>query len=440
MRITKLHIKAYKNIQDFDWELNPDYPVAVIVGKNASGKSNLLEAILLIFAQIRTERIDKKFRFEVEYQDFDQNVILFKNNKNGFSSTRNGASINANRVFPKQIIAYYAGTTSRMAHIIKEYRKKRETTREFDIVYTHPAHFRFALLALFGSNLERIKDGLLKDKFGIKELISFQIKIQKPEYSLPKEANKENFWFAPISLKSFFETLIQSGTSQNSGNDYTIDFDKKALERLMESLIIGITNERQLFEYLSESFEGGFIKTVEINLKKTDIVNPINYKDLSEGEKQRIGMRGTIELFLGSETLFLLDEPDSFAHPRWQWQFVPDLQETLGDSRSLQVIFVTHSPLVLSTVRDNAFMMEGGQIQELNDLYGMDVDTVLIDGMETSVRPPQVVEDFESYFIFIESGRGESDEAKKKRQDLERIYPLNHPSFSKADMLRSLYI
>ena len=53
MRITKLSIKKYKNLEDFSWELNPDYPVAVIVGKNGSGKTNLLEAIITIFQDLQ---------------------------------------------------------------------------------------------------------------------------------------------------------------------------------------------------------------------------------------------------------------------------------------------------------------------------------------------------------------------------------------------------
>jgi AAA15 family ATPase/GTPase len=453
MRITKLYIKSYKNLQDFTWELNPDYPVAVIVGKNASGKSNLLEAILTIFAQVRTDKVDKKFYFEIAYQDIDRNEIVFKNDDKGFSSTKtifkkepeSGNiistinSIDSNSVFPKQIVSYYAGISTRMRAIIRRFRNLNPAYQDFDIIYTDPIYFVFSAVALLGSKLPRIKEDLLTKIFEIDELVEFQFKIQKPSYSLPKEASIDNFWSAPANLRAFFETLIQYGKSGKNANDYTIMLDAKALSSVMDSPIIN-NDERKIFEYFSETFVNEYTKATTLKIKKKGITEPLFFMDLSEGEKQRIGMRGTIELFLGSETLFLLDEPDSFAHPRWQWQFVPDLQETLGDSRSSQVIFVTHSPLVLSTVRDNAFMMEGGQIQELNDLYGMDVDTVLIDGMETSVRPPQVAEDFESYFILIESGRGETDEAQKKRQDLENIYPLNHPSFSKADMLRSLYI
>lgn len=439
MRITKLYIKSYKNLQEFEWELNPASPVAVIVGKNASGKSNLLEAILLIFAQVRTNKTTKDFQFEIQYQDIDQNLIILKNEGNDFTCTKNSTPIDVNKVFPKQIVAYYAGITSRMSNIVKEYRGKRDD-KDFDIVYTEPVHFRFALLALFGSKLDRIKNELLAKTFGINELIICQLKIRKPRYITSKEAMLENFWFAPDKLKVFFQTLIETGKVETTINDYTISFDKEELQKLMDSPIIS-TNESNLFEYLSDSYSNDYIRTVGFSFKKEGVTKPLTFEDLSEGEKQKIGMRGTVELFLGSETLFLLDEPDAFAHPRWQWEFVPDFVEAFKEGpQSSQIIFVTHSPLVLSTVKDNAFVMDGGKIAELNNLYGKDVDTVLIDAMDTEKRLKQVDIDFEKYYILIESGRGETEEAKIMRAELENIYDINHPSFSKADMLRALYI
>jgi predicted ATPase len=447
MRITNLYIKSYKNLQDFTWELNPDYPVAVIVGKNASGKSNLLEAILMIFVEAQRD-IEVKFNnfpfeFEISYQlgDFIIETVIMKYTDNEFSCFKNQRIIDPIDVLPNKIVSYYAGISERFLEIIKEYLiNKKNRKRSFDIIHIETVHYKFALLTLLASKLKRLRTDLLAEKLEIVELVSFNLKIQKPISSLPEDASKENFWSAPNNLAVFFGELYKNKDwVEETKDEIVLGFKNTDLEGVMKSSIIN-DYEDNFFDLLSKSFANGYIKELDILFKKNGVTEILSFEALSEGEKQRIGMRGTIELFLGNETLFLLDEPDAFAHPRWQWQFVPDLQETLGDSRSSQVIFVTHSPLVLSTVRDNAFMMEGGQIQELNDLYGMDVDTVLIDGMETSVRPPQVAEDFEPYFILIECGRGETDEAQKMRQNLENIYPLNHPSFSKADMLRSLYI
>lgn len=437
MRITKLYIKSFKNLQDFTWELNPAYPVAVIVGKNASGKSNLLEAILTIFAQVRTDKVDKKFHFEVVYQDIDTNEIVFRNDEKGFSATRNGSSIDANRVFPKQIVSYYAGTSTRMRGIIARFRNLNPTHQDFDVIYTEPIYFVFSAIALLGSKLPRIKDELLEKTFGIEALSEFKVKIQKPSYSLPKEASIDNFWSAPAHLKAFFEMLILHGKSEKNANDYILTINPSALNSVMDSPVIN-NDERKIFEYFSETFSKEFIKSTSLKIKKKGIENPLLFTDLSEGEKQRIGMRGTIELFLGSETLFLLDEPDAFAHPRWQWQFIPDLQETLGDSLSAQVIFVTHSPLVLSTVRDNAFVMEGGKIDPLYGIYGEDVSMSLA-RMDTDDRLPEVEDKIALYKAMIQDGNIHTERAKLLKAELVEELGPNHSALIALSPLETLY-
>jgi predicted ATPase len=438
MRITKLYIKSYKNLQDFTWELNPDYPVAVIVGKNASGKSNLLEAILLIFAQVRTDKVDKKFYFEIAYQDIDRNEIVFKNDDKGFFTTKNGNGIaDINSVFPKQIVSYYAGISTRMRGIIRRFRNLNPAYQDFDIIYTEPIYFVFSAIALLGSKLSRIKEDLLEKVFEIEDLVEFQIKIQKPSYGLPKEASIDNLWSAPANLRAFFETLIQYGKSEKNATDYTLTLDAKALSSVMDSPIIN-NDERKIFEYFSETFVNEYTKVATLKIKKKGITEPLFFMDLSEGEKQRIGMRGTIELFLGSETLFLLDEPDSFAHPRWQWQFVPDLQATLGDSRSSQVIFVTHSPLVLSTVRDNAFMMEGGNIREIYGTYGQDSGMSLIK-MDSEDRLKEVQDRVDSYAALVQDGNMQTDRAKEMKAQLIDELGINHPVFIELEPLEKLY-
>ena len=438
MRITKLYIKSFKNLQDFTWELNPEYPVAVIVGKNASGKSNLLEAILLIFAQVRTDSVDKKFHFEVIYQDIDRNEVIFRNDEKGFSSTRNGNAIDPNRVFPKQIVAYYAGISQRMDWLIWEYRKKKDSIRDLDIIYTQLAHYKFALLALLGSSLDRIKKVLLSDTFQIEKIVSFSIKIQQPYTKLVNSPSSEDYWSAPVNLAGFFNSLLEFSGSRKKEKvfrteGFLLDFDTKGLKKLMS-----LYYENQFFEYLSESLSYGFIRDVEITFKKKSVDEYLTFEDLSEGEKQKIGMRGTIELFLGNQTLFLLDEPDAFAHPRWQWEFVPDLQETLGDSLSSQVIFVTHSPLVLSTIKDNAFVMENGKIEPLYGIYGEDVSMSLA-RMDTDDRLKEVDDKIALYKAMIQDGNIHTDRAKQLKAELVEELGINHSAIIALSPLETLY-
>lgn len=440
MRITKLYIKSFKNLQEFNWELNPEYPVAVIVGKNASGKSNLLEAILMIFIEAQRDIENKfegfPFEFEINYQ-FDLDQLTIKYEKNSFVCTKNEKPIDPLDALPNKIVSYYAGISERMLGIIKDYViNKKNQNRSFNIIHSETIHYKIALLALLASK-EPTKRAFL-EKFNINEFITLSLKIQKPDYTLLNDPKKENYWSAPENLKLFFDVLTQnSSVSTDSKEEYHIILSGMGLEKLINSQIID-NKEVNLFNLLSSAYATGYIKDIDVRFKKKDKDGVLTFELLSEGEKQKIGIQGAVVLFLELKTLFLLDEPDAFAHPSWQWNFVPELKEALDEQFSSQAIFVTHSPLVLSTVQDNAFVMESGGIKPIYGTYGQDV-TFSLAKMGTDDRLEKVQKKLDMYFAYIQSGEARNEEAIKIKKELEEEIGINHPELQRATVLETLF-
>lgn len=52
MRIKHLGIKAFKNLRNFLIKFDAESPTTVLVGRNGTGKSNLLEALTIIFRDL----------------------------------------------------------------------------------------------------------------------------------------------------------------------------------------------------------------------------------------------------------------------------------------------------------------------------------------------------------------------------------------------------
>ena len=50
MRLKRLWIDGFKNLNDFEIDFNDKEGITVLIGNNGSGKSNVLEAISAIFA------------------------------------------------------------------------------------------------------------------------------------------------------------------------------------------------------------------------------------------------------------------------------------------------------------------------------------------------------------------------------------------------------
>lgn len=445
MRITKLSIKKYKNLENFEWELNPDYPVAVIVGKNGSGKTNLLEAIITIFQDLQLySEIDKRntlpdFEFEIIYQHLDDIIRITNNGE--LKIWRNETEVGLDEletlrqdvsggkdILPKTIFVYYAGSSLRLKNLvnksISQYQiLSRQPNFQYALTqplfYYEPIHYRCVFLSLFVSTLDIIKEDFLKTDLKIEKLESADFTISDAD--------------APAYLQRFIGFLKEHGERQT-----TLEKNHTRYRILAADLISEFQgNEMYLFRQVSNLALARFLTALEFRFKKQDVAETLKFSDLSEGEWQRIAIRGAMGIFQGEETLFLLDEPDTFAHPRWQWDFAPDLEKTIGENKNAQAIFITHSPLVLSTIKDNDFMMMNGAISPIDKkLYGEKLEIVLSEMHGDSNR---VEADFKNYFEFIEKGEGESPEALEIRKVLEEKYGVNHSEIARADMWIAFY-
>src|SRR5882757_1398602 len=70
MKINSLKIKEYKRLKDFEIEFHK--PISVLIGKNGSGKSSLLEALAWIFRSanltyVHSQREKTPFEFQISY-------------------------------------------------------------------------------------------------------------------------------------------------------------------------------------------------------------------------------------------------------------------------------------------------------------------------------------------------------------------------------------
>ena len=67
MRLDRLHIRSrFKNLCDFRIDFDEDSEMTVLVGHNGTGKSNLLEALTIIFRDLDLgER--PRFSYELHY-------------------------------------------------------------------------------------------------------------------------------------------------------------------------------------------------------------------------------------------------------------------------------------------------------------------------------------------------------------------------------------
>ena len=66
MRLDKLHITAFKNLNNVTVDFDEKSSTTVLVGRNGTGKSNLLEALTIIFRDLDFQE-GPTFGYQIEY-------------------------------------------------------------------------------------------------------------------------------------------------------------------------------------------------------------------------------------------------------------------------------------------------------------------------------------------------------------------------------------
>jgi AAA15 family ATPase/GTPase len=105
MRIDKVYIENFKNLIEFEIDLAENFMETVLLGQNATGKSNLIEALVLIFKYLDLDRAPS-FSYRIEYVCRGYKVKAEFDNKRSFYIDGRKISIqdfkdNKNKYLPK---------------------------------------------------------------------------------------------------------------------------------------------------------------------------------------------------------------------------------------------------------------------------------------------------------------------------------------------------
>lgn len=450
MRITRVDVKNWRILKNSQAEFRT--PCAVIIGENGSGKSTLIELILSIFELVFKKMKDPKAigdvdGFYLEYETKDEmgnlHQVTFESGYIEGSTPRElkieiddatysikedgGEKLKA--LLPSNIIAYYAGDTKRVEGICRYFVEEsldavRKSGNDYTLsplhlpidvpfIYSDLYHLPIALTSLL------VGDGKsnVLEKLNLKpELVNVTVRLKKPHWAT---AGSGDFWGNSSQLfNDFLRGLIDHSISTRNGDDF-IETEVSAMNLRDYLEETGIAHRGVfLFQIFDLLYNNGLLDYVDVSWKnKGTDADAISIEYFSEGEKQVIMTSALIEFWDKQHCLFLLDEPDTFLHPKWQSQFLPEVMENLKES---QAIITTHSALMLSTMAEGSelFVMKDGQLMVYSEsTYGMVAGDIMETAMETAPRDNRVAALLEETENDIEAGR--MKEAKEKLAELE---------------------
>lgn len=412
MRIDTVYIKKFKNLKEFNIDIDERQWENVFLGQNATGKSNFFEALVLIFKNLDINiKGSPPFEYNIFYTCRGKRINIYvKDGKYHFTTwgkfakgkwvslmeySRAEFERRKDEFLPNHVFIYYSGTSERLQNVYIEHQKnyyleiikseakekKIDTLRRIFLVQN--IHSKFAVLSffIFGSKKEKVLE-FLKTELSITDLNSLLLVLRKPIWS-KVSSDKEMFWNSGGLVRSFLEQLwayslapiyntesveVSYKSSESQERLYLYVQSKQQLSKLAKE---HYDNSIQFFNALESTYISDLIENIKVRVEKKTATETIPFSEMSEGEQQLLTVLGMLRFLKDKESLILLDEPDTHLNPLWKWKYLDYFREYVGRDDTTQILISTHDPLLI-----------GGLLKEQIRVFKSDED-----GFVSAVAP-----------------------------------------------------
>ena len=416
-RLVELWLEDFKNLKDYAIRFPSHAGLDVVLGWNGTGKSNLFEALVILFRDLYEWHDGNRwpakpmngFRLVYELNEHTIEVVwspqrmkrpVVKKAPRGAGA----ALVKLERVEREQLVlpgfvfGYYSGPTNRLAeHFLPmkqaHYDRLRGAPsddagtlasllekRRFFCAETH--HAKYVLLAFLYREDPTISD-FLERRLRIVGFESALFVIRKPRWA-KKSSKAQDFWGATGIMRRVMERLRDHAIApmvlkQKVSYGYRSTTEEHYYFLLPDlaslySFAGAYQDARTFFLALESTDFSELIHDVKIQVRvksnETDSVS-ITFRQMSEGEQQLLMVLGLMRFTQSHQSLVLLDEPDTHLNPHWSVSYVKDLARVMSEGaeksaeqRSSQILLATHDPLVIA-----------GLVKEQIHLLLRDLDT-----------------------------------------------------------------
>lgn len=397
MIIKTLSYVNYRGLKTGSIEFDPR--LTVVVGKNGSGKSSVLQAVTTavswIIARIKSEKGIGQYIDELSVTNGHQNA---------------------------QIIAGF----DEFGEVTIPNKAKNGVPKRFSIDLNGLRSYSNTIREQLGATGMKCSVPVFA-YYGVKRaVIDIPLRIRNSEEHM-LETYKDCLNGA-AKFRDFFMWFRNQEDLENEIRlDREGDYSSRelgAFRRAMQSFMPEYTNVRVRR------------KPLRMTVRKDE--DELNVAQLSDGEKIYLALIGDLcrRLVLANPTLedplkgrgiVLIDEIDLHLHPKWQGEIAQRLTKVF---ENLQFIITTHSSQVINRVAtDKLRLLGNGKVYMADYGYGMPTDVVLKDIMGVDCEQPnEVVEAINNVYKAI--AEGEAERAQQYLTRLEIMVP-SHPELTR---------
>ncbi|MFM7529103.1 MAG: AAA family ATPase [Nodosilinea sp.] len=401
-RLIELWLEDFKNLTDYTVCFDPSHSIDIVLGWNGTGKSNLFEALVIIFRDLHrwsdknqwTQNPMKGYRLRYEMNgrtievswkpgEMKRPKLRMETPQDDEEKSLKSESLTREQLpLPRFIFGYYSGPTNRLAeHFLPmkqdHYNRLLKATSDDPVTLTNLLeqrrffcaenhHAKYVLLA-FCHKEDADISRFLEDRLRITGFESALFIIRKPRWAKGKP---EDFWGATGIMRRVMERLrrfaiapmvveqtIPDGWRSNREEHYY--FFLPDLQSL-HAFAAEYQDARSFFLALESTDFSELIYDVKIQVRvkatNTEQV-AITFHELSEGEQQLLMVLGLMRFTKSHQSLVLLDEPDTHLNPHWSVDYLKLLVRVMSENsdeseeqQTSQILMSTHDPLVIASL------------------------------------------------------------------------------------------
>lgn len=424
MRLKRVWLDNFKNLKNLEVRIDPAQAVNVVVGQNGTGKSNLLEALVVIFRDLDLNPARPSLRYELDYEINGHNVAIdadpdrprgrLKFTVDGRLSTLKELEATKAELLPGFIFGYYSGPSARFrghfdAHQNRYYQRLLDEDEALPLrtlFLAESFHSQFVLLA-FLLEPDDVINAFLKQHLRIESLSSVEFVLHQPDWAT--RTTKDAFWGARGAPRRLMEVLFDESIApirepaqdrvnfRQTVNREHLWLYLDGLESI-ERVYRAYESRQEFFKAMESLVISELLHELRVVVRVRNVEDgQLDFRELSEGEQQLLIVLGLLRFTQAANSLLLLDEPDTHLNPGWSVRYTEFLGSVMGELPTSQVLMATHDPLVIaSLVREQVLLLERGEDGEVHatmperDPRGMGVAGLLtseIYGLRSQLDP-----------------------------------------------------
>ncbi len=471
LTISSLRLVNFRGFESAEIKLC-DSKVSVFIGNNGAGKTTLLDAIAKTLTWLRMYLVSH----DGKGQDIDSFLDINNAAVENYSSIISKFTL-LNADYNVELSKARDGSSVKRSGQIQ---KIRLLANFYKLAKSRNPQFNFPILAYYA--VDRTVDLKRRQLIQASEIINPIKSTQLSAYdnSLNGSADFKTFfqWFKDLDdivnsesqlnqdvliaiakleaeLNSYLiRKMEQQAKLDENTSNVLADFKKtkqkeidelksrfnKTEPVLAKQIIENVTDA--IYQFLPEFSDLRIQRLPHLDLliKKGEIT--LSIFQLSHGEKTLLALIADIARLLVilnpslsnpllGNGIILIDEIELHLHPNWQRTVIGNLNKTFPNC---QFILTTHSPIVISESRDLlCYSLDNGEVQKLENLYGMDVNQVLLQEMDADIRNSEIQTAIDDLRDALQDGS--LDKAKEMIADLEQKIAFDNLELNKARLL-----